>query len=219
MIGYGFGVELARLENVIGAEERTFKWRNDPRIFRWTRQNDLLTLANHRAWFQSQQTDPSMRMYAVLQHGLQVGVCGLTSIDLLNRRAEFSLYIDPECHGHGLGRAALATLMCHGFSCLGLEVIWGETFDGNPAAKMFERLGMKKEGTRRAFYYRHGASISAHLYSLLSSEWARLLPTWVDDWSEKKAKTKSGSKGKADQYPNGKAQRISARNKGGALSP
>lgn len=181
MIDHGFGVYFMRLEAVFGAFDRTYKWRNDPRVMKWTRQCDLLCVAAHDEWFKKQACDPTLQMYAVIVPGdppAHVGVAGLTSLDLINRRAEFSLYIGPEHQDKGHGSAALMTLLSHGFQTYGLRTIWGETFAANPAAKLFEELGMKKEGSRRDHYYRDGAFIDCHLYSLLRPEWDRLLPTW-----------------------------------------
>ena len=99
-----------------------------------------------------------------------VGVCGLTDIDWINRRAEFSLYVAPEQHRKGLGHRALNLLFAEGFGTLNLNLIWGETFKGNPAAIMFLKAGMKKEGTRREFYYRNGIYTDAILYSIRRDE-------------------------------------------------
>jgi len=106
-----------------------------------------------------------------IDHVEAVGVCGLTNIDQVNQSAEFSLYIDPAMHRKGYGKAALTTLLKVGFEHLNLNHIWGETFDGNPAMGMFASLGMKKEGTRRQFYYRDGKHIDCHLVSILRDEW------------------------------------------------
>ncbi len=102
---------------------------------------------------------------------IPIGVCGLTSIDPINRRAEFSLYIDPEFQGNDLGKMSLSVLLTHGFRNLGLHLIWGEVFDGNPALQMFESLGFKKEGVRRDFYFRDGKYINAYLISMRNDEW------------------------------------------------
>jgi RimJ/RimL family protein N-acetyltransferase len=137
---------------------------------------------DQEGWFERQAKDPSVRMYRI-EFGAEklretVGVCGLTSLDFANRRAEFSLYIGPEHQQRGFGRRALATLLVHGFQNLGLNLIWGETFEGNHAAKMFESLGFKKEGTRRQFYWKDGRFIDAHLYSITRDEWmATLAPS------------------------------------------
>lgn len=95
-----------------------------------------------------------------------VGVAGLTSLDSLNQTAEFSLYIAPEYQQRGYGKAALKELVKVGFEDWNLYRIWGETFDGNPAAKMFESIGFRKEGTLRGTYYKEGRHINSHIYSI-----------------------------------------------------
>ena len=100
-----------------------------------------------------------------------VGVCGLTDINLIHRRAEFSLYIFPEYHRRGYAKDALKALFRHGFDDLNLHSIWGETFDGNPALSLFtDKLGMVYEGTRRQFYFKNGKYVDAHIISLTKEE-------------------------------------------------
>lgn len=171
MIDFGRGVTLGPLH----AHDKylPMQWRNDPKIWKWCRQNDVISTQAQEAWFERQAKDPSIKMYMIEAEGKSVGVAGLTSIDLWNRRAEFSLYIAPGFQGLGYGSKALQTLFDHGFRNLGLNCIWGETFEGNPAARIFEKLGVMKEGTRRAFYFRDGKHIDAHLYSVLAKEWLR----------------------------------------------
>lgn len=151
----------------------TFAWRNNPDVYKWCRQNDVLHYDNHLNWMHSQCQDKSISMYSIIDAGSEemVGVCGLTSIDLVNRRAEFSLYIGPEHQGQGFGEAALRELVAKGFNAYGLNSIWGEAFDGNPAIKMFERVGFKREGVRREFYFREGKFVDAILFSLLRSQY------------------------------------------------
>ena len=152
-------------------------WRNDPRIHRWCRQTGLISKAQQLSWFERQANDSSISMYAILNTGQDLqtnqllGVAGLTSIDHLNSRAEFSLYIGPEFQKSGLGGEALAELLEIGFNDLNLNRIWGETFDKNPAIKLFEKIGMQKEGTRKDFYFKGGVYIDAHLYSINKAEY------------------------------------------------
>lgn len=146
-------------------------WRNDPSIRRWCRQSDLISDQEQDRWFRSQDNDQSIKMYSIFSHDDLVGVCGFTSIDRLCRRAEFSLYIAPKYQRAGLAKKALKTLFTHGFMTQNLNVIWGESFDGNPAIGLFLGLGMKQEGTRRAFYFKDGAFTDAHLFSILFEEW------------------------------------------------
>lgn len=170
MIDFGEGAELGPLDRIAPSTLRT--WRNDFQIWKWCRQNDLISEANQLHWCNGLKDRSDVKMYSIVSStGQDVGVCGLTSIDHVNRRAEFSLYIAPGFQQQGHARAGLKTLISHGFSNLGLNHIWGETFDGNPAAFLFESIGFIKEGTRRGFYFRSGKFIDCHLYSILASEW------------------------------------------------
>lgn len=144
-------------------------WRNNDKIRNWCRQVGWISEIDQEAWYKRQNDDPTIKMFVIEDKGAR-GVCGLTDIDLINRRAEFSLYIGPEAQGRGFAKEALRQLFDFGFKELGLHVIWGETFDGNPASKLFEKIGMKKEGTRRGFYFKNGKHIDAHLYSILYYE-------------------------------------------------
>lgn len=166
MIDFGFGVELGPISDVPNLRE----WRNNPDIYKWCRQFEPLNSWDHEKWFESLEHRPDVKMYSIRDGQDNVGACGLTSLDMVNRHAEFSLYIAPALQKKGYGSAALKTLCAHGFLALGLVHIFGETFDGNPAAKMFESVGFSLEGTRRGFYYRQGEYIDAHLYSVLAGE-------------------------------------------------
>ena len=151
------------------------KWRNDFRIIEWTRQSDFISDLEQEVWFRNQASDQTIKMYSVNlrsdgKESQIIGVAGFTSIDLRNSRAEFSLYISPDLHRRGLGKIALKILFDHGFINLGFNQIYGETFDQNPAMKMFLSAGMRHDGTRRGFYFKNGKYIDAHLISITAEE-------------------------------------------------
>ncbi len=154
--------------------ERIRAWRNDPRIWRWCRQHDWISDANQDHWFKRQTADPTIKMYALMGNCRIVGVAGLTSIDAVNRRAEFSLYVGPEFHGLGYGADGLMALFDHGFHELNLHQIWGECFSGNDVAlKLFKKMGMREDGIRRDFYFKNGAYTDCQLISILATEWRK----------------------------------------------
>jgi RimJ/RimL family protein N-acetyltransferase len=147
-------------------------WRNTEEIIKWTRQRDFISKEHHLKWYTSLASRSDIKMYSiVLDSGTLVGVCGLTSIDRVNSRAEFSLYIGPENQQSGLGGKALALLLDKAFMIENLNLIWGESFEGNPAIKLFKKIGMVEEGTRRQFYFREGQYIDCHLFSITKEEW------------------------------------------------
>lgn len=150
-------------------------WRNDLRIHRFCRQNHLISEAQQAAWLIKIEADPTIKMLGILgQYNDPVGVCGFTSISTVHGSAEFSLYIAADQHGKGYGKAALIDLLHYGFIQMGLNRIWGDTFDHNPAMQMFLDVGFKKEGTLRQSYYKGGKFIDSHIISILRSEYDHL---------------------------------------------
>lgn len=184
MIDYGYGVRLQYVSE--SDTEDFFKWRNDERVWKWCRQNGPLTKKHHKTYWEKCDDDESIKMYAIytteglenVQKDSLVGCAGLTSIDNVNSRAEFSIYINPDIASKGFGERALKTLFSYGYQFLNLNSVWGESFEENPALKTFTKIGMKEEGKRRAFYYRKGQYIGATLISLLRSEWDTLKSGW-----------------------------------------
>ncbi len=145
------------------------KWRNREDVRKYCRQNDLITEEAQLKWFDSLPSDPTVKMYRiVLENGKDVGVCGLTSIDLWNRRAEVSLYTVP--YDYGIEKAALLTLIRHAFSTLGLQSLYLESFKPEDRRQLYVDCGFNPEGTRRQFYFREGKFQDAYLYSLLATE-------------------------------------------------
>jgi RimJ/RimL family protein N-acetyltransferase len=164
-------------------------WRNDWRILEWSRQFDLLNEVEHAAWFEKQAQDPKTRMYKLVLKAQgttnDIGICGLSSIDYRNSHAEFSLFIAPAYQRRSFGTMALKVLLTHAFTNIGVRMIYGETFEGNPAARLFEKVGLKKDGVRRGFQFKDGKWVDTHLYSITREEWHAILhpgpPAPVDD--------------------------------------
>jgi RimJ/RimL family protein N-acetyltransferase len=146
------------------------EWRNNDIVRRWCRQFSLLTEDDHTKWLKRISEDNTIKMFSILVEARAVGVCGLTSIDRVNQKAEFSLYIAPSELRNGYGKKALMLLMHHAFKQQNLNRIWGESFEGNPAIQMFEKLGLSCEGTQRQAYFRNGKFIDSHIYAITRSE-------------------------------------------------
>lgn len=178
MIDCGYGAVLGPLDKKYSVKIR--EWRNDYSIWRWCRQNDLISDQAQERWMQRQDEDPSIKMYSILVSGNIVGVCGLTSIDLYNRRAEFSIYIASEHQKKSYGKWALQTLIDHAFLNLNLNIVWGETVGENPAMEMFEKVGFQKEGVRREFYFKDGNYQDSTLFSIGLDRWIKFreMYTW-----------------------------------------
>lgn len=162
-------IELGYIDRTIGLYLNHY--RNNPDIREWCRQTGLIDDKAQEKWYNWQSEDPNTEMFLIKdENKIAVGVCGLTSIDHIARKAEFSCYIFVSEQRKGYCKEALKILFAYGFDSLNLNLIWGETFESNPALKLFLSLGMKEEGIRRSFYYKEGKYINAHLVSILKDE-------------------------------------------------
>ena len=161
------------------------RWRNDSRIRRWTRQCEIATKEDHQRWLKGLEGDSSRKFFGVQVNWKNdvpiagkffrkepeiVGCAGLTSMQRPHDTAEFSLFIGPEYQKNGYGKEALKELIRYGFGVLDLHVIWGETFDGNPAWQMFQGLGFEERGRMPEMYYKFGHRLDSIHFSLLKSK-------------------------------------------------
>lgn len=151
--------------------------------------------AGQSEWNAWQGRDKSVHMLGIINDTLDnVGTCGLTSIDMEARRAEFSLFIAPEFQGKGLGKTAMRDLLEYGYLTMNLRLIYGETFvypqdariflekneqkfieteEGlvNPAWAMFQDFGFVREGLLRRYYVKFGYYVDAIRFSMEKDRW------------------------------------------------
>jgi RimJ/RimL family protein N-acetyltransferase len=175
---------MIRLVTELPKEAR--EWRNDPRIMDWCRQNELISEEDQKRWEERIKTDTTVKMFGVqIEDPREVkilkklyvvapkigGVLALTSLNRNHRSAEFSLYIAPPYQGKGHGKEALLALLRYGFCNMNLHCIWGETFLGNPAMKLFESVGFVNEGVHRHRYRKKGLWTDAYSISMLEEEY------------------------------------------------
>jgi len=157
------------------------KWRNDYHIYKWCRQVSILSEEDQYRWQDTIRDNPTIKMYCiqVLDLGLShleeeclvpVGVCGLTSINLIARHAEFSIYIGKEYQKKGYGQKALYTLIRHGFEEFNLNKIWGDVFVGNPGKKMLRNLHFKFAPGHEEHYFKNGQYINTELAYLFKRD-------------------------------------------------
>jgi RimJ/RimL family protein N-acetyltransferase len=180
MIDYGY-------EGIILTKDIDFKVakdaRNYPAIRDWCREYDEISEDDQEKWAKSLVDNHNTRMYSIKNKLVdkgkkQLGVCGLTGINMCHGTAEWSLYINPEDQGKGYATQALLTLLSHAFLSQNLNRVWGEIFITNVACmKLADRCSFKKEGTLRQTYYKNGKYIDSIIVSILKEEFINLINT------------------------------------------
>lgn len=137
------------------------KWANDPQT------QDLIgnihfpsSFEFHKNWFQKLQGDSLNHRFAIdtEDQGL-IGLSSLMHIDWRNNRAWHGIVLgDKDIRGKGYGIDTVMATMRYAFDELHLERLDGSMIEYNSISISFycEKLGWKKEGVRRNYYFRKG---------------------------------------------------------------
>ncbi|MBZ9686568.1 GNAT family N-acetyltransferase [Clostridium estertheticum] len=102
-----------------------------------------------------------------------IGVTGFEDISWNNGTALIYIGIGGEKHrGCGYGEEALKLSIEFGFQELNFHRIQLTVLEYNePAIKLYEKVGFKREGVYREFIHRDGRRYDMYLYGILRSEW------------------------------------------------
>lgn len=91
-----------------------------------------------------------------------------------DRRAELGYWLGAEHWGAGYATEACQALIDFGFTTLGLTRIYAQVLEGNRAScHVLEKLGMMREGIRRAHIRKGKRMLDVTLYGILKDEWRR----------------------------------------------
>lgn len=82
--------------------------------------------------------------------------CGIANLYLqpykkLSHQSLFAIIVDEKYRGKGIGTKLIYELMRLGKEKFHLELLHLEVYEGNPAVKLYEKLGFQKIGVQRNF--------------------------------------------------------------------
>lgn len=153
------------------------KWYNDASFMR---HYDIVsaipkTIEDVKELVSEAQKSNTAYIFAVkdLQEKELIGVTGFDDISWNNGTALIYIGIGGEKHrGCGYGKEALELTIEFGFQELNFHRIQLTVLQYNePAIKLYEKLGFKREGVYREFIHRDGKRYDMYLYGILRPEW------------------------------------------------
>ena len=139
------------LRKVIDTDESIlFNWANDPDVRKWSFNQNIITLNEHRTWFNEKLKDSRCSMYLIF--------CGCTPIGQVRfddegdfARIDYS--IERQYRGRKLGKRIL-DMAIKKYQTYSEKILLGEVFPENFAsAKIFEALGFSMEMNRGNIIY------------------------------------------------------------------
>lgn len=152
--------------------DKTLEWINDPEIFITMGVFGPRSSQSQKDWYNGLVNNRNNLVFAVCNlNNIHIGNVSLFDVDYRNRNAALTIFLyGDENQGKGYGPDVLRLLIEYGFNYLNLERIYCKT-DNKHAAKVYERLGFKHEGTLRKQAYRKGAYVDKYVYGLLRDEY------------------------------------------------
>lgn len=151
-------------------------WRNNPQLRKYFRESREINSFNQVKWFESVNDVNSIhKMFAIVEINSNqlLGVCGLCYLDLINRSADFSIYLGhDEIYIDDIYAIDAAKLLRdYGFNILNLHRLWAEIYSLDEKKKIFfNNLNFRLDGELRETYWYDGSWHNSLFYSLLSSE-------------------------------------------------
>lgn len=158
---------------------RLVEWRNDPEI------TDLLggnrfyvSSEREKKWVVNAIDNDSKHLHLAIclqENNIMVGLVNLSNIDLLNRKAEFSIMIGcKEAHGKGIGEAATKLILTHAFDFLNLNKVYLYVINENKRAiGLYTKIGFQKEGELREHVYKKNKYFDVDVMSILERDYVR----------------------------------------------
>jgi UDP-4-amino-4,6-dideoxy-N-acetyl-beta-L-altrosamine N-acetyltransferase len=137
---------------------RLAAWRNDPRVHPFFFFDGRIDPDKQGAWLASVRRDDTRHFFAVEADGLFAGTLSLDRIDPRHRSGELgNVLVDPDRRGAGIARSAVEALLALAFDSAGLDRVELRVFpDNEPAVRLYEACGFRREGIERGAVVRDG---------------------------------------------------------------
>ncbi len=109
--------------------------------------------------------------FAIIRRGRLCGAITL-AVSRVHKRGELGYWLGADDWGVGLATEAATAVLAWGFRDQGLMRIHAQYLDDNRASgRVLEKIGMLREGVRRAHLKKGKRLLDAHQYGVLRQEW------------------------------------------------
>jgi len=164
------------------------QWANDPPT------QDIIgdihfpsSMEFHKDWFRKLQSDTLNQRFAITvkEQGI-IGISSIVQIDWKNNHAWHGVMLgDKDIRGKGYGFDAVMATMRYSFDELHLERLDGSMIEYNTGSVAFycDKLGWKKEGVRRNYYFRKGRYWDQIAVGITKNDYVDLLDR-TNYWNE-----------------------------------
>ena len=127
------------------------QWLTDPAILRWFPMTDVKEIDDAvRIWMGYSKLHACFTAYA---DGVPVGMSTLylQPYQKFAHQCLFAIIVDEKHRNQGIGRALLERMIEAAKNQFNIEILHLEVYEGNPAIRLYERMGFREFGRQPKF--------------------------------------------------------------------
>jgi len=172
--------------------EQILEWRNSERIRAVMFTDRIITIDEHRAWFESlkHRQDSIYKIFEFL--GQPAGLINLTDIDLYNKKCYWGFYLGKDDLPPGIGSIMGYLGLDFAFEKNNIRKLCGRVLAFNTSSiKFFKRFGFLEEGRFLKHVFKNGRYEDVISFALFNEAWRDNKKT-LEDLVFTKSKFNSG---------------------------
>ena len=151
--------------------ELVLEWRNSFRVRNYMINNHIITIDEHKAWYNRLLHDDSSHCLIFEMHGEPVGVVNFNDIDRERGICFWGFYLGRENLPKGTGTRMGTLGIKYAFHELGMQKICAKVLEFNQASiRLHQKLGFVLEGVLRDHVRRENKLVNLLLYGLNKNE-------------------------------------------------
>lgn len=155
--------------------EKVLEWRNSDRIRSNMYTDHVISLEEHRAWFQRYKKDLTAEYMIFEIKANPLGLVYFTDIDVMNNICHWGFYLGEIHTPRGSGMAMGVLGLEHAFTRLNVRKICGEAFSFNEASIRFhKKLGFVEEGRFSKHVLKNGVYEDVVSFALFYEDWLKI---------------------------------------------
>lgn len=151
-----------------------YKWHNNPEVTKYSLNKLVYPSDKSRIEkFINNSNSNKIITFSILDNKKNVGYIGLSSIDQINNKAEYFIFIgDKKNWGKGIGHKSSLLLIDYAFNTLNINRIeLTVSAIHKSAIKLYKKIGFIEEGRKKQSCYRDGKYHDKLIMAILKKDW------------------------------------------------
>lgn len=159
--------------------ENIVRWRNADSVRKNLFNQEPITVDQHLRYYRNTVCTGKCRQFIIELNeevGLDIGTVFLKNIDLLQRQAEFGIFIgEPAGKGRRCALPATEGILRVAFEEMGLERVYLYVVEDNvPAIRTYKHAGFSENAREHGRFIREGKPLDVIAMEIRSNTWRRL---------------------------------------------